>query len=115
MWFDELRATIDCALALTPYDIMGMTETGGPGLDRRPARSAARLGDHYYVEIVDPSTGRPTGWKASRRLDSRGGAAARALPLPTSRVVAHRCDCGRTMLRVDRLRGAPTIRSSTRA
>jgi len=60
MWSDELRARIDRELRLTSYDIMGMTETGGPGLG---IDCAARAGlhvweDHFYPEIVDPATGR---------------------------------------------------------
>src|SRR5256885_1743455 len=54
MWSDELRARIDRELGLTSYDIIGMTETGGPGLG---IDCAARAGihvweDHYLVEIV---------------------------------------------------------------
>jgi phenylacetate-CoA ligase len=39
MWSDELRARIDRELGVTSYDIMGMTETGGPG-----SASTARRG-----------------------------------------------------------------------
>ena len=56
MWSDELRARIERELGVTAFDIIGMTETGGPGLG---IDCAARDGihvweDHYYVEIVDP-------------------------------------------------------------
>src|SRR2546426_4255186 len=69
MWSDELRARIDRELGLTSYDIIGMTETGGPGLG---IDCATRTGvhvweDHYFVEIVDPGRARrrPTAWRAS--------------------------------------------------
>src|SRR5258706_5772111 len=59
MWTDELRARIEDDLGIRSYDIIGMTETGGPGLG---IDCAARAGlhvweDHYHVEIVEPRTG----------------------------------------------------------
>jgi phenylacetate-CoA ligase len=113
MWSDELRATIDRALALTSYDIMGMTETGGPGLGIDcPARAGLHVWeDHYYVEIVDPSTGAvlPDGVDGElvvSTLTRQGLPLVRYRTHDLTRVVARtRCDCGRTMLRVDRLRG----------
>src|SRR5438876_9847989 len=59
MWTDELRARIEGELGIRTFDIIGMTETGGPGLG---IDCAARAGvhvwaDHYYPEIVDPATG----------------------------------------------------------
>ena len=69
MWSDELRARIERELGLRAYDIIGMTETGGPGLG---IDCAARAGihvweDHYHVEIVDPRRARrvPTASRAS--------------------------------------------------
>src|SRR5207237_25853 len=60
MWSDDLRARIDRELGIRSHDIIGMTETGGPGLG---IDCEARAGihvweDHYHVEIVDPRTGR---------------------------------------------------------
>src|SRR5438445_459855 len=59
MWSDELRARIEKELHIRTFDIIGMTETGGPGLG---IDCAARSGihvweDHYYPEVVDPATG----------------------------------------------------------
>jgi phenylacetate-CoA ligase len=113
MWSDELRARIDRELGLTSYDIMGMTETGGPGLG---IDCAARAGlhvweDHYYVEIVDPvtGTGLPDGAEGElvvSTLTREGLPLVRYRTHDLTRVVGRtRCDCGRTMLRVDRLRG----------
>src|SRR5258706_8812031 len=61
MWTDELRARIEDELGIRTFDIIGMTETGGPGLG---IDCAARAGihvweDHYFCEVVDPATGRP--------------------------------------------------------
>jgi phenylacetate-CoA ligase len=113
MWSDELRVRIDRELDLTSYDIMGMTETGGPGLG---IDCAARAGlhvweDHYHVEIVDPATGAalPDGAEGElvvSTLTREGLPLVRYRTHDLTRIVARtRCDCGRTMLRVDRLRG----------
>ncbi|MBI1737481.1 MAG: AMP-binding protein, partial [Candidatus Rokubacteria bacterium] len=61
MWSDGLRARIERDLGLRAFDIIGMTETGGPGMG---IDCEARAGihvweDHYHVEIVDPVTGAP--------------------------------------------------------
>src|SRR5881296_3526258 len=47
MWSDELRARIDRELNLTSYDIIGMTETGGPGLG---IDCATRTGIHVWED-----------------------------------------------------------------
>jgi phenylacetate-CoA ligase len=113
MWSDELRVRIDRELGLTSYDIIGMTETGGPGLG---IDCAARAGihvweDHYLVEIVDPRTGAPLddgveGELVVSTLTRQGLPLVRYRTHDLTRVVSRaRCDCGRTLLRLDRLRG----------
>jgi phenylacetate-CoA ligase len=113
MWSDELRARIDRELGLTSYDIIGMTETGGPGLG---IDCVARAGihvweDHYLVEIVDPRSGAPAddgveGELVVSTLTRQGLPLVRYRTHDLTRVVSRaRCDCGRTMLRLDRLRG----------
>ena len=112
-WSDELRGRIDRELNLTSYDIMGMTETGGPGLG---IDCAARDGlhvweDHYYVEIVDPGSGAvqadgTVGELVVSTLTRQGLPLVRYRTHDLTRILARsRCACGRTMLRVDRLRG----------
>jgi phenylacetate-CoA ligase len=112
MWSDELRAFIERELGLTAYDIIGMTETGGPGLG---IDCAARAGihvweDHYVAEIVDPRGAPVTdggeGELVVSTLTREGLPLVRYRTHDVTRVVARaRCDCGRTMLRLDRLRG----------
>jgi len=113
MWSDELRARIERALGIRTFDIIGMTETGGPGLG---IDCAARAGihvweDHYHVEIVDPATGRPVedgveGELVVSTLTREGLPLVRYRTRDLTRVVSRApCDCGRTALRLDRLRG----------
>jgi len=113
MWSDELRARIEAELGLSSFDIIGMTETGGPGLG---IDCLARAGihvweDHYHVEIVDPITGavRPDGAEGElvvSTLTREGLPLLRYRTRDLTRILSRaRCDCGRTSLRLDRLRG----------
>ncbi len=112
-WSDELRARIERELRIRTFDIIGMTETGGPGLG---IDCAARAGihvweDHYYAEILDPVTGVVVpdgviGELVVSTLTREGLPLIRYRTHDLTRVVSRaRCDCGRTALRVDRLRG----------
>jgi phenylacetate-CoA ligase len=113
MWSDELRARIERELHIRTFDIIGMTETGGPGLG---IDCAARAGihvweDHYHPEIVDPASGAavPDGFEGElvvSTLTREGLPLVRYRTHDLTRVVSRaRCDCGRTALRLDRLRG----------
>jgi phenylacetate-CoA ligase len=113
MWSDTLRARIERELSLRTFDIIGMTETGGPGLG---IDCAARDGihvweDHYHAEVIDPATGRvaPDGAEGElvvSTLTREGLPLIRYRTHDLTRVVSRaRCDCGRTSLRLDRLRG----------
>ena len=113
MWSDELRARIERDLRIRTFDIIGMTETGGPGLG---IDCAARAGihvweDHYHVEIVDPATGTPVadtteGELVVSTLTREGLPLIRYRTHDLTRVLSREpCACGRTSLRLDRLRG----------
>jgi len=113
MWSDELRVRIETDLGIRTFDIIGMTETGGPGLG---IDCAARRGihvweDHYHPEIVDPATGAPVpdgteGELVVSTLTRAGLPLVRYRTHDLTRVLSRApCDCGRTALRIDRLRG----------
>jgi phenylacetate-coenzyme A ligase PaaK-like adenylate-forming protein len=113
MWSDELRARIERELAIRTFDIIGMTETGGPGLG---IDCVARDGihvweDHYLVEIVDPASGavRADGLEGElvvSTLTREGLPLVRYRTHDLTRVLSRApCACGRTSLRLDRLRG----------
>ena len=113
MWSDDLRTRIERELRIRAYDIIGMTETGGPGLG---IDCAARDGihvweDHYHPEIVDPVTGaaRADGVEGElvvSTLTRQGLPLIRYRTHALTRVVSRApCACGRTALRLDRLRG----------
>jgi phenylacetate-CoA ligase len=113
MWSDALRARIERELSLRTFDLIGMTETGGPGLG---IDCEARAGihvweDHYHAEIVDPATGAvlPDGVEGELVLSTltrEGLPLVRYRTHDLTRVVSRdACACGRTAMRIDRLRG----------
>jgi phenylacetate-CoA ligase len=113
MWSDDLRRLIERELSLTTFDIIGMTETGGPGLG---IDCAARAGihvweDHYFCEVVDPVTGHPRadgeeGELVVSTLTREGLPLIRYRTHDLTRVLRREpCACGRTHLRLDRLHG----------
>ena len=113
MWSDELRARIERELRIRTFDIIGMTETGGPGLGIDcEARDGIHVWeDHYVAEIVDPATGAPRadgveGELVVSTLTREGLPLVRYRTHVLTRVVSRApCACGRTSLRLDRLRG----------
>jgi len=113
MWSDPLRAVIERELRLKTFDIVGMTETGGPGMGIDcEARAGIHLWeDHFYPEIVEPATGQvvPDGTEGElvvSTLTREGLPLVRYRTHDLTRAVSReRCECGRTHLRIDRLRG----------
>jgi phenylacetate-CoA ligase len=113
MWSDDLRALIERDLRVETFDVIGMTETGGPGLG---IDCAAHAGihvweDHYFAEIIDPASGRtmPDGEEGElvlTTLTREGLPLVRYRTRDLTRIVSRaRCGCGRSHLRLDRLRG----------
>jgi phenylacetate-CoA ligase len=113
MWSDALRARIEAAMGVRTYDLVGMTETGGPGMG---VDCDARAGihvwdDHYLPEIVDPETGAPRpdgepGELVVTTLTRQGLPLVRYRTHDLTRVRGReRCPCGRTGVRLDRLQG----------
>jgi phenylacetate-CoA ligase len=113
MWSDDLRRLIERELSVTTFDIIGMTETGGPGLG---IDCGARDGihvweDHYFCEVVDPATGRSRadgeeGELVVSTLTREGLPLIRYRTHDLTRVLSREpCVCGRSHLRLDRLHG----------
>ncbi|WP_457755972.1 phenylacetate--CoA ligase family protein [Thermodesulfatator indicus] len=113
VWSNETRKFIEEEMGIETFDIIGMTETGGVGLG---IDCIAKAGihvweDHYIVEIVDPETGEllPDGEEGElviTTLTREGLPLIRYRTRDITRVVSRgRCACGRTMLRLARIKG----------
>jgi len=113
VWSDEMRKRIEDEMGIETFDIIGMTETGGVGLgiDCTDHSGIHVWEDDYLVEIINPETGRVVeegqeGEMVVTTLNREG------LPLiryrtrdVTSVVTTEKCACGRTSVRVNRLKG----------
>ncbi len=113
VWSDETRKFIEKELGIETFDIIGMTETGGVGMG---IDCAAHNGihvweDHYLIEIIDPETGEvlPNGEEGElvvTTLTREGLPLIRYRTRDITRIVSRgRCQCGRTMARLDRFKG----------
>ncbi|MEO0866774.1 MAG: AMP-binding protein, partial [Pseudomonadota bacterium] len=63
-WTNAMRQEIEQAFDMHAVDIYGLSEIIGPGVSQECVESKDGLHiweDHFYPEIVDPETGRPTG------------------------------------------------------
>jgi len=113
VWSDEMRKRIEDEMGIETFDIIGMTETGGVGLgiDCKAHSGIHVWEDDYLLEIINPETGEVLGEGQEGEMVvttlNREG-----LPLiryrtrdVTSIITTGKCICGRTSLRVNRLKG----------
>jgi phenylacetate-CoA ligase len=112
-WSDELRIRIEEEMGVDTYDIIGMTETGGVGMgiDCEAKNGIHIWEDHYYVEIIEEQTKETVednkeGELVVSTLTREGLPLLRYRTRDITKIISRdRCDCGRTHLRVDRLKG----------
>jgi len=112
-WTDELRHEVDVGLGVTSTNIYGLSEVIGPGVSCECVEARAGMHvneDHFFPEIVDPETGEPVG-------DGEEGVLVfttltkQALPLirywtgDISSLDPKPCACGRTLVRMGRIKG----------
>lgn len=111
-WTDEMCAVLERDLRLTALDIYGLSEIVGPGVAAEcpEGRNGNHVQeDHFLPEIVDPATGTPLppGQEGELVLTTL---TREALPLlryrtgDVSTLDAAPCNCGRTTVRMARVR-----------
>ena len=113
MWSEALRSRIEAAMGLRAFDLIGMTETGGPGMGIEcEARDGIHVwDDHYLPEIVDPGSERPVpdgtaGELVVTTLTRQGLPLVRYRTHDVTRIHSREpCRCGRTGVRLDRFQG----------
>ncbi|MGE5532157.1 MAG: phenylacetate--CoA ligase family protein [Bacteroidota bacterium] len=111
-WTDGMRSEIEERFGLEAFDIYGLTEVIGPGV---AAECFQHQGlhineDHFYPEVIDPESG-------NRLADGEIGELVftcltrEAMPLLRYRtrdrtaLTGETCPCGRTSVRMQRVRG----------
>lgn len=111
-WTENMRREIERRLGVTAYDIYGLSEISGPGVANEcVCRSGLHVQeDHFVTEVIDPDTGAPLADGESGELVFTC-VTKEAMPLiryrtrDITRLNKKTCECGRTMLRMEKPAG----------
>ena len=111
-WSEKMRAEIEAKAGVTAIDIYGLTEVIGPGISCECGYKAGLhiWEDHFLTEIVDPETGQPLpyGQQGELVLTTLTKEALPVIRFRTRDLVSlypETCQCGRTMVRMSKVRG----------
>lgn len=111
-WTEKMREEIEAALNLEAFDNYGLTEMIGPGVSVECEHHHGMhiFEDHFYPEIIDPSSGEALGYGVEGELVFTT-LTKEAMPLIRYRtrdrttLHAEPCACGRTLVRMDKVLG----------
>ncbi len=111
-WTNEMRSAMENKLHIKAYDIYGLTEVMGPGVaaDCEYHKGLHIWEDHFLPEIIDPATLQPlpdgeTGELVITTLTKEGMPMIRYRTKDLTSLETSRCECGRTMARIQRFKG----------
>ncbi len=111
---DAMKTQMRSSLGVEPFDVYGMTETGGVGtlgMDCRTHTGIHVWEDHYIVEVVDAVTKKPVadgelGELVITSLTRKALPVIRFRTGDLTRILSREpCDCGRTHLRIETVSG----------
>lgn len=111
-WTEEMRQQLQDRLKIQALDIYGLSEIMGPGVSMEciEGRNGLHIWeDHFLPEIIDPQTGKrlPHGEEGELVFTSLTKEAIPMLRYRTgdlSKLSTDKCKCGRTMIRMQRVR-----------
>ena len=111
-WTHEMRKQIEQRLGITALDIYGLSEVIGPGVSSECMyKNGLHIcEDHFLPEVIDPKTGQRLGYGEYGELVFTT-LTKEALPViryrtgDITRLSVETCDCGRTMVRMDKISG----------
>ena len=111
-WTEEMRTQIENRLHIKAFDIYGLTEMMGPGVasDCEYHAGLHVWEDHFLPEIIDPATGKhlPEGEQGElvmTTLTKEGLPLIRYRTRDLTSLKYDKCECGRTMARIQRFKG----------
>jgi len=111
-WTEEMRTQIERLLGLKAYDIYGLSEVIGPGVSMECSCQQGMhiFEDHFIPEIIDPETGDVLPYGELGELVFTT-VTKEAMPLiryrtrDLTRLHAETCQCGRTLVRMEKCVG----------
>ncbi len=111
-WSENMRREIESSLRITALDIYGLTEMIGPGVAQEcPEKNGLHIfEDHFLPEIINPNTGEileegEEGELVLTTLTREGTILIRYRTGDISRINRQPCRCGRTLSRIDKIKG----------
>ncbi|WP_027205919.1 phenylacetate--CoA ligase family protein [Butyrivibrio fibrisolvens] len=111
-WTDEMRDQMEKRLNIKAHDIYGLTEICGPGVacDCEYHKGLHIWEDHFLPEIIDPATHKdlPAGSDGElviTNLTKEGMPLIRYRTKDLTSLEIDKCECGRTMARIQRFKG----------
>ena len=112
-WTETIRQDIDASLGIRSTNLYGLSEIIGPGVSQEciEVRSGSHIWeDHFFPEVVDPETGEPLpdGQEGVLVLTHLTREAMPLLRYWTSDITSlshDTCACGRTHVKMSRIRG----------
>lgn len=109
---NNFRAELEEKLNYRVLDVYGLTETMGPGvaIECWEQDGLHLAEDHFYAEILDPTTHEPVpdgewGELVLTSVDREATPVVRYRTRDITRILPGECACGRTHRRIDRLHG----------
>mgnify|MGYP000801453909 CR=1 FL=1 len=111
-WSENMRTQLENMLKIKAYDIYGLSEIAGPGVAFECCEQSGMhiCEDYFYPEIVDPETLEPlaegeTGELLVTTLTKEGLPLLRYRTRDITRLNYSPCKCGRTGVRMDKVKG----------
>lgn len=112
-WSENMREEVERKLNLKATDIYGLSEVMGPGVAQeclKTDRGMHVFEDHFLPEIIDPETGEvlPPGEKGElvfTTLTKEAFPIIRYRTKDISRLIYEQCECGRTLVRMEKVTG----------
>jgi phenylacetate-CoA ligase len=112
-WSEEMRAQLEELLGIKAIDIYGLSEVMGPGvsIECHEAQDGLHIAeDHFIAEIIDPKTGGvlPYGAEGELVFTTLTKEAFPVIRYRTGDIASlnpSTCECGRTSIRMSRIKG----------
>ncbi len=111
-WTENMRKEIEAKLHLNAYDIYGLSEILGPGVaaDCEYHKGLHVYEDHFVPEIINPETLEPckegeVGELVFTTITKEALPLFRYRTKDLTSITYDRCECGRTLARIERFKG----------